>query len=111
MSYGLLYTSSTYSIFATNSLLFCGGITHPFTFQGLSSFFLRCFLQLHVRCFLRTVILPSYLPANVTTILHILWAVHYSTRSLTWLQHHRQISFHKYGLLVAFPTLPQILPQ
>jgi hypothetical protein len=38
--YGLLYTSKTRSMFATDSLLFSGGITHPFTFQGLSSFFL-----------------------------------------------------------------------
>jgi hypothetical protein len=41
--YGLLYTSNTRSMFATNSLLCAGGMTQPFTFQGLSSFFLEHF--------------------------------------------------------------------
>lgn len=37
--YSLLYTSNTYSIFATNSLFCRGGMIQPCTFQGFSSFF------------------------------------------------------------------------
>src|SRR6266481_610513 len=95
MLYGLLYTSSTYSIFDTNSLLFCGGSTHPFTFQGLSSFFLRHFLQLHGRCFLHILIPPSCQPITAKTTWHILWEAGYNTSLPTWLQHPHLIFFHR----------------
>jgi len=40
---------NTRSIFATKSLLCSGGITHPLTFQGLSSVFFNMFLDwLHI---------------------------------------------------------------
>jgi hypothetical protein len=55
-------------MFATNSLLCAGGMTQPFTFQGLSSFFLEHFWQLHVKYFLRSLIQPFYLQAVAMTI-------------------------------------------
>src|SRR5664279_2157115 len=82
---------------ATNPPLFSGGITQPFTFQGLSSFFLEHFLQLRERCFLQILILPSCLPVIVGTIWNNPWAVHCSRGLLIWLPYRHLISFHKYG--------------
>src|SRR5680860_325159 len=79
--------SSTCSILATNSLLCSGGITQPFTFQGLSSFFLEPRPLLHAICNQHISILPSYLPEVLTTIWQNLLAVCYNKVSPISLQY------------------------
>lgn len=54
------------------------GFTQPLTFQGLSSFFLKCFLLLHKIYFLHIPIQPSYQPVILMTTWHILLVDHYN---------------------------------
>ena len=62
--------SDTCSILATNSLLFPGEITLPFTFHGLSSFFLEHFLQLHAKWFFADYRLADYFPSALPGFRH-----------------------------------------
>ena len=80
-------------------------MTHPLTFQGLSSFFLEHFSLLHEKCFLHSLIQPSYLPIISTTIWQILWVVHYSRVLPILLLHLHLFFFHKSGLWVVSPGI------
>jgi hypothetical protein len=70
------FASTTLSILAAKSLLFSEGITHPFTFQGLRSFFLVRLLQLHERYFQHILVPLFCVQVSVTTIWQTPWAAH-----------------------------------
>src|SRR5580658_11270997 len=97
-------------MFATNSLFCSGGITQPFTFQGLSSFFLTRCLLLHTICFPRNSIPPFYLPANVRTIWQNPLVAHYSKAKLTLPPYRHLLLFRTCGLLHDAPKLLQNHP-
>src|SRR6056297_50651 len=66
-SNGRLYTSRMCSMAATKSLFCSGGITHPFCFQGLISFFLEPVAPSHVIGHSHSPVQPCDRPASEGT--------------------------------------------
>src|SRR5690606_11989032 len=103
--------SSTLSMLATNSPLFSGGITQPFTFQGLSSFFLKHLAPSHGKYFRHNLARPFYPLIIAATTWHTLLVDHYSINLQALLLLPHQLFFHIADLIVFVQEMPLILLQ
>src|SRR5680860_88155 len=82
---------------ATNPPLLFGGITQPFTFQGLSSFFLRPPPPRHGRCPAHIPARPSCRPTASGTISQSPGAARCSTAGPVSPPHRHLFSVHRHG--------------
>src|SRR5665647_108452 len=97
---------------ATNSPFSLAGITHPTTFQGLSSFFLASGAPFRMKYCPQSEVQPAGLPIIARTNGRILWEVHHKPVQLSGLPCLRQLTYHILLKWVPFLMLhPVLLPQ
>ncbi len=91
---------------ATNSPFSLAGMTHPTTFQGLSSFLLMSYGLFRVRYYLQPKAQPACLQVTEMTNGQIPLVAHYKSRQSDGLLHCLQLVCHIYARLDPFFNAP-----